>query len=105
MEKELRTFVSEAELEMACKVDILKKFRYNSVKMELPGDNGWPDQLFFAGHGDSDHFFFVEFKDYGKKADPLQLDNHKTLREFGCRVYVCDRWSVWLEILDAEFYT
>ena len=56
------------------------------VKIIQSTKNGWPDLQAVKGG----KTVYIEVKDIGKEADPLQLMRHKELRNAGAAVYVTD---------------
>lgn len=56
-------------------------------KWVSPGNNGVPDRIVIFPGG---RIVFVELKAPGKKPQPLQLAQHRHLRELGCGVRVID---------------
>lgn len=56
-------------------------------KWGSPGNSGVPDRIVFLPGG---HTIFVELKAPGGKPRPLQLAQHKRLRDLGQQVWVID---------------
>jgi hypothetical protein len=67
------------------------------VKIKLCSLNGWPDQ---QAHKNK-KTVFLEIKDKGKKADPLQDYRHRQLRAQGFAVFTIDTWELYLGIKKA----
>jgi len=84
------------------------EYQYEKTVVECAEDDGWyvkkitfqgvrggPDRVFIKGG----RTVWIEFKDWGKDADPLQAKVHREMRAAGAEVYVCDRPSKALKIL------
>jgi hypothetical protein len=64
-----------------------------------------PDYLFAKndlGNGGNLMKFAVEFKAPGKKATPAQEDEHSAMEAAGWRVYLCDDFAVFQNIVRFE---
>jgi len=71
------------------------------VKFTPMGEAGWPDRVFlYAGR-----VAFIEFKQEGKKARPLQQHRIDTLRVMGFMVEVHDNVDSAIAFLDAVFFS
>lgn len=57
--------------------------------------NGWPDTIAVRNKTT----IFLEIKDKGKKADPLQRYVHRLLRRQGFAVFVIDEYPKYLEVV------
>ena len=71
-------------------------------KFTSPNRAAVPDRLFiipFSG------MFFIEFKQFGKKATPQQEREHQRLRQAGVTVYVIDDVEVGKAMIDHECKT
>ena len=55
-----------------------------AYKFTSPGRRGVPDRLFITDNG---RCFFIEFKTPTGKLSPLQINEHKILRQRGVDVY------------------
>lgn len=67
-------------------------------KMQYPGRRGCPDRFFFRGG----NLVIVEFKRPGvKKADPLQVREHKRYTDAGWKVHVINNRDDAKRILSA----
>ena len=77
-------------------VNFLKRRFYWPIKISLCSENGFPDRL-VIGHR---CFFFIEVKQPGKKADPLQRHVHRKLAAFGVDVIVADNVEMVKEYVD-----
>lgn len=67
-------------------------------KLNLWGNNGWPDRAFMY----NGKCVFIEFKRPGEKAEPLQDHHHRLLRAHSFEVYVCDDKQLATAILEAS---
>lgn len=67
-------------------------------KLNLWGNNGWPDRAFMY----NGKCVFIEFKRPGEKAEPLQDHHHRMLRAHSFEVYVCEDKHVAIAILEAS---
>lgn len=54
-----------------------------ALKFTSPGRRGVPDRLMITDNG---HFFFIEFKTPTGKLSPLQMNEHRILRQHGVDV-------------------
>ena len=70
-------------------IKAMKAKGWYPVKIGLCNRNGFPDSFFMRDVNKSPNIIFVEFKDTGKKPEPLQLFIHKELKNMGYPVYVC----------------
>lgn len=66
----------------------LKSKGWIPLKVVLSNMNGWPDVTAYRNKV----AVFIEVKDKGEKARPLQLHRHEELRQQGFDVYVIDTW-------------
>ena len=101
-------FKNEKELEIYCCTWAITNHNLVHVKMEVPGQKGWPDQLFFKGNVRGHRkitMFFVEFKDLGEKPDKLQKLIHKIIRASGIRVHVIDNFEDFKDACHVEIHT
>lgn len=87
----------ERNIERAC-CALAEKQGWWQRKFKSPGKRSAPDRI-FAKEG---VVFFVEFKAPGKKATPLQAQEHLKMRAAGLRVYVCDNKPYFVRILRVE---
>lgn len=86
----------ESKLQKKIRID-LEKNGWLVVKIKLCSLNGWPDQ---QAHKNG-RTVFLEIKDKGKKAKPLQEYRHEQIRTQGFNVFTIDTWELYLEIKDA----
>jgi len=64
------------------------------LKVILCNKSGWPDLQILKNKKS----VFIEVKDKGEEAEPLQVFRHETLRDQGFNVWVVDSWDCYLEI-------
>jgi hypothetical protein len=88
---------SEASIERSV-CDKAYKLGVLNRKMNGLGARAWPDRLFLWR---LKGLLFIEFKAPGKKATPLQENNHTMLRDLGYQVEVCDDVDEAVEIIKA----
>jgi hypothetical protein len=77
----------EAVIEQYVVDYVLVRWRVRSIKLNLQGNNHWPDRQFFIPGGKP---LFIEFKRLGEVATPPQQLIHKALRYHGYKVEVHD---------------
>lgn len=70
-----------------------------SIKLEIPSQRDFPDQLVLCPFGKA---FFIEFKLPNEEPRRGQLFIHKTLKRLGFKVYVCDDYEQSKRILKNE---
>lgn len=75
-------------------IDDLEKLGWIVVKIKLCNLNGFPDLMAMK----DGMVFFIEVKDEGEDAEPLQKERHKMLRAQKFYVFVVDTWGKYLEI-------
>lgn len=63
----------EHDLEQGTRDDALRLYGVNSIKMNLRGNVGWPDVLFWIPGGIP---LIIEFKLPGEEPDPIQYARH-----------------------------
>jgi len=97
-QKAPRRFRLERDLEKAA-VRRAHARGYLTRKMNGLGFNAWPDRLVIWPRKNRQEY--VEFKRWGEAPTPQQTDLHKTLREHGCKVHVCDNLEHFDEILNS----
>lgn len=73
--------------------DLEKDGRY-PVKIKLCNRNGFPDVMVL----NNGNVLFIEVKDEGEDADPLQLYIHEQLRDQGFNVFIIDTWDKYLAL-------
>jgi hypothetical protein len=83
----------ESKLQKKVIADLKKKGWY-VVKIVMCNVPGIPDALLMR----DSKAVWVEFKDKGKKPEPLQLHRHKELRNHGFEVFVIDTWEQYIGI-------
>ena len=66
---------------------VKERLGITSLKLNLRGNNGWPDRLFFIPGGRP---FLIEFKREGEEPEPLQAHRHQFLKDLGYDVEVHD---------------
>ena len=94
------TFDSELDLELHCCELAFNLYGLWNLKQDT--SKGLPDRLFFK----TNKLFFVEFKDYGRKAKKYQQHVQEQLRKSGVGVYTdIDSVEKFMEICDAELRT
>ena len=97
-------FQNEIDLELHCCEHAEVRHNLGNIKVQVEGERGWPDRLFF-GRVENSNFpvcFFVEFKDEGETVRRNQKRIHKRIRERGIDVYVVDTYNKFLEVLKIE---
>lgn len=67
-------------------------------KFATPSRRSAPDDI-FARDG---RIFWIEFKAKGQRPTPLQLEEHRVMREHGLTVYVCDCREAFEAVLSHE---
>lgn len=67
-------------------------------KFTTPSRRSAPDDIF----GREGRIFWIEFKATGQRPTPLQLEEHRVMREHGLTVYVCDSREDFEAILGSE---
>lgn len=91
--------MSESDIEKAC-VKRANELGYMNRKLDIgPGGKGWLDQLFFGPNGSA---FIVEFKMPGEKVSPKQHIRITRLQRMHHRVYVCESYPGFEQILEYE---
>lgn len=80
--------MGEAALQSKIVKDLVKS-GWLPVKVKLCNLNGHPDLVIYK----AGKTIFIEVKDEGKEADPLQKHVHSLLRNQGFNVYVIDTWD------------
>lgn len=77
---------SESQIERAV-CDHAQSVGMLALKFTSPGRRGVPDRLIITDNG---RFFFIEFKTPTGKLSPLQMNEHRILRQRGVDVFtVC----------------
>lgn len=79
--------MDESSIEKAACGKILKLLKVRSIKLNGPGQRGWPDRMFLLGHG---KVAFIEFKRPGGKLTALQAYSLAGLESIGYHTAVCD---------------
>jgi Holliday junction resolvase len=79
-------------------INHLKRKGWYVVKIVMSNTNGIPD-IWIGKNGNC---AWLEIKDKGKTAEPLQLQRHKELDEKGFNVFVIDTWEKYLELKPYE---
>lgn len=77
----------ESTIENYFRKQVIRHLKGLPLKLTSPSMNGLPDRIVLLPGG---KIFFVELKDRGKKARPLQLVVHGILQRLGFKVYVID---------------
>jgi hypothetical protein len=73
--------------------ELLSKWAYANkqdvlyLKLQIPGNRGWPDRVVMFPHN---HTLFIEWKREGEDPRKLQLHIHGVLRKMGFEVQVHD---------------
>lgn len=75
-------------------IEDLESMGWVVVKIKLCNLNGFPDLMALK----NGNVFFIEVKDEGEEAEPLQEERHKMLRKQGFIVFVVDTWVKYLLI-------
>lgn len=75
-------------------IDDLEKDGWIVVKIKLCNLNGFPDLMALK----NGNVFFIEVKDEGEEAEPLQDVRHQMLRDQKFYVFVIDTWEKYLSI-------
>lgn len=79
-------------------VEWWEKQNYKSLKLNLSGNNGWPDRLFILPEGRT---IWFEFKRGAEQPDPLQYSRIRTLLFLEHEVYVVNSAKAAIAILEA----
>jgi hypothetical protein len=66
-------------------------------KLNLQGNNGWPDRIFLH----KGRVLFIEFKRVGEDPTPLQVWRHKMLKQQCFQIEVCEEYYHAVRILEA----
>lgn len=77
----------ESDIEKQVVADAQVKFGVISLKLNVAGNTGWPDRLFFIPGGSP---LFVEFKQKGAKPRAKQRVVHDYLKRLGYHVETYD---------------
>lgn len=85
---------AESKLQKKIRLD-LEKDGWYVVKVMLCNKPGFPDLMPLKNRR---QIFFIEVKDKGKKAEPLQEYVHDILRKIGFNVFTIDTWEKYLEL-------
>lgn len=85
--------MAEARLQSKIIKD-LQKIGWLVVKVKLCNLNGHPDVVAYK----ASKTVFIEVKDEGEDAEPLQKHVHQQIRNQGFNVYVIDTWELYLSI-------
>jgi hypothetical protein len=94
----------EKDVQKQC-VDWARARGYWARKFSSMTQVSVPDYLFAKndlGNGGNLMKFAVEFKAPGKKATPAQEDEHSVMEAAGWRVYLCDDFAVFQDIVRFE---
>lgn len=86
----------EAKIEQWVCDQAFKLYLVEAIKLNLGGNNGWPDRLFWIPGGRP---FLIEFKRPGEPAEPLQGYIHAKLKKLGYDVEVYDDRDTALEAI------
>lgn len=85
---------AESRLQTKIRTD-LEKDGWDVLKIILCNQPGYPDLECKKGLR---QIFYMEVKDKGKKAKPLQALRHDKLKKMGFPVFVIDSWEQYLEL-------
>ena len=77
----------ESAIERPVRHKALHELKVPSVKLNLTGQAGWPDVIFWIPGGKP---LLIEFKAPGEEANPLQQHNHEILEFLGYKTEVHD---------------
>jgi hypothetical protein len=77
----------ESSIESAACKKIKAELGVDSLKLNLRGNRGWPDRLFFIPGGRP---LLIEFKRPGTEPEPLQVYRHNQLKEWDYAIEVHD---------------
>lgn len=75
-------------------INYLKRKGWYVVKIVMSNTNGIPD----IWAGKKGKCIWIEVKDKGEIAEPLQLVRHEELRAQGFQVFVIDTWEGYLSL-------
>lgn len=77
----------ETDIEQRACARALKELGVRSLKLNVVGQTGWPDRMFFVPGGRP---LFIEFKRPGEEPGPKQQHIHALLRHIKYEVQVHD---------------
>lgn len=90
----LFSMAGESKLQRKIIMD-LEKEGWDVLKISLCNKPGYPD---LECKKKLRQIFYLEIKDEGKEAEPIQLHRHDKLRDMGFPVFVVDNYDEYLKI-------